>query len=150
MRICRRAIGRGHIGDVDGRRRLHVDDYTPTTVKTTKTCSTRGMRCVSEFVPFLSTVAVGGVFSVQLESNGDPWSNYSNVDAEDMRYFWDYFYFVLIMLTTIGFGDIYPNTTLGKLFLVFYVLLCLVNSRVSSSKFRLHTAVSYQHVELSD
>ena len=67
-----------------------------------------------------------GVISVQLETNGDPWKNYPDVDPADVNYFWDYFYFVLIMLTTIGFGDIYPNTTLGKLFLVFYVLLCLV------------------------
>jgi len=91
--------------------------------------------------PTLVTSLVVGVLSVQLESNGDPWTNYSNVDVEDMKYFWDYFYFVLIMLTTIGFGDIYPNTTLGKLFLVFYVLLCLVNLRISFSNFRLHSAV---------
>jgi len=63
---------------------------------------------------------------VQLETNGDPWTNYSNVDPANVTYFWDYFYFVLILLTTIGFGDISPHTTLGKLFLVFYVLLCLV------------------------
>ena len=70
------------------------------------------------------------VFTAQLESNGDPWTNYSNVDPDSVRYFWEYFYFVLIMLTTIGFGDIYPNTTLGKLFLVFYVLLCLVSREI--------------------
>jgi len=71
-----------------------------------------------------------GVLSEQLETNGDPWTNYSDVNHENPKYFWDYFYFVLVMLTTIGFGDIYPNTTLGKLFLVFYVLLCLVRSQV--------------------
>ena len=90
---------------------------------------------------------------MQLESNGDPWTNYSNSYVDDegkYRYFWDYFYFVLIMLTTIGFGDIYPITTLGKLFLVFYVLLCLVRSRSSFSKFQLHFAVTCQnkHVAL--
>jgi len=63
----------------------------------------------------------------QLESNGDPWQNYPDVDAASVNYFWDYVYFVLIVLTTIGFGDISPVTTLGKLFLVFYVLLCLVS-----------------------
>jgi len=57
------------------------------------------------------------------------------VDLDNVEYFWDYFYFVLIMLTTIGFGDIYPVTTLGKCFLVCYVLLCLVRSQISFSEF---------------
>jgi len=70
---------------------------------------------------------VGSAVTVQLESNGDPWQNYPDVDAASVNYFWDYVYFVLIVLTTIGFGDISPITTLGKLFLVFYVLLCLVS-----------------------
>ena len=68
---------------------------------------------------------------VQLESNGDPWKHYPDVDPNSVRYFWEYFYFVLVMLTTIGFGDIYPNTILGKLFLVFYVLICLVRRPTS-------------------
>jgi len=66
------------------------------------------------------------VCCVQLESNGDPWKDYPDVDPDSVTYFWEYFYFVLVMLTTIGFGDIYPNTTLGKIFLVVYVLFCLV------------------------
>jgi len=70
---------------------------------------------------------------MQLETNGDPWTNYSNVDSDNFNYFWDYFYFVLIVMTTIGFGDISPTTTLGKLFLVFYALLCLVRSPISFS-----------------
>ena len=34
----------------------------------------------------------------------------------------DSFYFSVITLTTVGFGDLTPATTLGKLFTVFYVL----------------------------
>lgn len=63
---------------------------------------------------------------MQLETNGDPWENYPDPDGELVTHFWEYFYFVLVMLTTIGFGDISPVTTLGKLFLVFYVFFCLV------------------------
>ena len=69
---------------------------------------------------------------VQLETNGDPWQNYPDVDPDNVNYFWDYVYFVIIVLTTIGFGDISPITTLGRLFLVFYILVCLVSSQSSN------------------
>jgi len=69
-----------------------------------------------------------------LETNGDAWKNYPIAAPLSVVYFWDYFYFVLVMMTTIGFGDISPETTLGKLFLVVYVLLCLV-SQVTSDKY---------------
>ncbi|HET6924604.1 MAG TPA: potassium channel family protein [Candidatus Saccharimonadales bacterium] len=33
------------------------------------------------------------------------------------------FYFCTITLTTIGYGDVVPHTTAGKLFTIFYVLI---------------------------
>jgi len=67
----------------------------------------------------------------QVENTGDPWRNYTNQNPQNMT-FWNSHYLVLIIISTIGFGDFYPQTDIGKIFLAIYVLLCLVrtNTRV--------------------
>lgn len=37
-----------------------------------------------------------------------------------------WFYFVSIATTTIGFGDVYPRTAMGKVFLIFYLIIGIV------------------------
>jgi hypothetical protein len=61
------------------------------------------------FYTSLIIVAVGGVFYHQVEG----WS-------------WlDSYYFTIITLTTVGYGDFAPQTDLGKLFTMLYVVLGL-------------------------
>ena len=52
---------------------------------------------------------VGGIFYYKLE-------HFSLVDS---------FYFAATTLTTVGFGDLHPKTTIGKVFTVFYVFVGL-------------------------
>ncbi len=55
----------------------------------------------------LSIIGAGAVFYRQVE-------NFSWVDS---------FYFTIVTLTTVGYGDLSPQTTAGKLFTMAYLLI---------------------------
>lgn len=57
-----------------------------------------------------------------LENNGDPFKDYTN--RQQLMY-GECFYFILITLTTIGYGDIGPKTVLGRIFIVGLVVFAL-------------------------
>ena len=59
-----------------------------------------------------------------MENSGDPFADFSN--ANPLTY-WDCVYFTLVTMSTVGYGDVYCKTTLGRFFMVFFILGALVS-----------------------
>lgn len=59
----------------------------------------------------------------QVENSGDPWENFQN--SQSLSY-WECVYLLMVTMSTVGYGDVYAKTTLGRLFMVFFILGGLV------------------------
>ncbi len=59
--------------------------------------------------------------------------NYSRIS------YWDCVYFLLVTVTTVGYGDIYCRTVLGRFFMVFIIMGGLVSRGVSFGLYLLLT-----------
>lgn len=59
-----------------------------------------------------------------MENSGDPWTNFSN--SIQLPY-WDCVYLMVVTMSTVGYGDISPKTTLGKIFITFFLMLGVVS-----------------------
>lgn len=60
----------------------------------------------------------------QLENSGDP-LEFNN--PQQLSY-WTCVYFLIVTMSTVGYGDVYCETVLGRTFLVFFLLVGLVSS----------------------
>ncbi|KAB0346903.1 hypothetical protein FD754_011760 [Muntiacus muntjak] len=63
--------------------------------------------------------------SEAVENSGDPWENFQNNQALT---YWECVYLLMVTMSTVGYGDVYAKTTLGRLFMVFFILGGLVKT----------------------
>ena len=58
-----------------------------------------------------------------LEISGDPWFGFTNSVTDNQ--FFTYAYYIVVTITTVGYGDISPQTTFGRGFMVVYIIIGL-------------------------
>uniref|UniRef100_A0A3Q3GCU7 Calcium-activated potassium channel subunit alpha-1 n=1 Tax=Kryptolebias marmoratus TaxID=37003 RepID=A0A3Q3GCU7_KRYMA len=68
---------------------------------------------------FISTWLTAAGFIHLVENSGDPWENFRNSQALS---YWECVYLLMVTMSTVGYGDVYAKTTLGRLFMVFFIL----------------------------
>ncbi|XP_037321600.1 calcium-activated potassium channel subunit alpha-1a isoform X10 [Pungitius pungitius] len=68
---------------------------------------------------FISTWLTAAGFIHLVENSGDPWENFKN--SQSLSY-WECVYLLMVTMSTVGYGDVYAKTTLGRLFMVFFIL----------------------------
>lgn len=57
-----------------------------------------------------------------VENSGDPFHDWKN--SQDLSY-WDCLYFLMVTMSTVGYGDIHCVTDIGRTFIVFFLLFAL-------------------------
>ncbi|CAB1320000.1 unnamed protein product [Coregonus sp. 'balchen'] len=61
-------------------------------------------------------------FGLRLENSGDPWLDFSNPQP---LYYFDCVYFLVVTMSTVGYGDVEIRTTLGRLFVIIFIFIGL-------------------------
>ncbi|ENN80507.1 hypothetical protein YQE_03072, partial [Dendroctonus ponderosae] len=85
--------------------------------------SIRLAQLVSIFISVWLTAA--GIIHL-LENSGDP----LDFDNPHPLPYWTCVYFLIVTMSTVGYGDVFCHTVLGRTFLVFFLLVGLVSSIV--------------------
>ena len=60
----------------------------------------------------------------RFETSGDPFYGFNN--PQELTY-WECVYFAIVTMSTVGYGDIACETTIGRAFTVFFVFGALVS-----------------------
>ncbi|XP_076855991.1 calcium-activated potassium channel subunit alpha-1-like [Brachyhypopomus gauderio] len=68
---------------------------------------------------FISTWLTGAGFIHLVENSGDPWENFEN--SQPLSY-WECVYLLMVTMSTVGYGDLFAQTDLGRIFMVFFIL----------------------------
>ncbi|XP_075580295.1 potassium channel subfamily U member 1 [Pelecanus crispus] len=75
------------------------------------------------FAVFISTWLTAAGFIHLVENNGDPWVQPAN--SQSLSYF-KCMYLVMMTMSTVGYGDVVVQTTLGQTFIIFFIIGGLV------------------------
>lgn len=73
-----------------------------------------------------ANLVIQDVFMLQVENSGDPWENFQNFQPLS---YWECVYLLMVTMSTVGYGDVCAKTTLGRLFMVFFILGGLVKHK---------------------
>eukprot|EP00095_Tigriopus_kingsejongensis_P012697 maker-scaffold22_size673200-snap-gene-5.41 protein:Tk12697 transcript:maker-scaffold22_size673200-snap-gene-5.41-mRNA-1 annotation:"large conductance calcium-activated potassium channel splice variant l37" len=111
-------------GDAPDFSDVHVLDYWECVYFLMVTMSTVG------YGDIVCTTSIGRVFQILflgvglLENSGDP-PDFTN--GQKLSY-WDCVYFLMVTMSTVGYGDIYCITSIGRGFQVLFLLVGLISS----------------------
>ena len=79
-----------------------------------------------------------------MENSGDPFPAGNEFKNAQALSYWDCLYFLMVTMSTVGYGDLSANTVLGKIFVVIFIMIFIVsipttiisihNSTINSNK----------------
>jgi potassium large conductance calcium-activated channel subfamily M alpha protein 1 len=64
------------------------------------------------------------ILFLQVENSGDPWRNFEN---QHPITYWECLYFLLVTMSTVGYGDIFAKTDIGRIFIVAFIMISIVS-----------------------
>lgn len=71
---------------------------------------------------FISLWLASAGFLHLIENAGDPWLDFDN---PQLLTYWECMYFLLVTMSTVGYGDVGAKTVLGKIFIVLFIMISI-------------------------